>query len=102
MKCDETKPSCKRCLTTGRACVGISYGPSTSKSAPTTDPNPEQSPISRDLTAMRRKLSRIAAERAVYSVKSDLEPFGWDFVEACEYCKCTTFLINTLLSAHQK
>ncbi|KAG6012244.1 hypothetical protein E4U43_007880 [Claviceps pusilla] len=114
VKCDETHPVCKKCLTAGRVCSGINYGAGSGMPTRARHHGPALSILSGSETARERStdhdglggeaaaVNERAEERRWGSSNSmramalsgreremrltrDLVPQGWHFSEACQY-----------------
>lgn len=68
VKCDETKPHCKRCTAYGYVCDGY-VTPTTSV---------QENRLSRRAAAILDPLETVLERRVV--------PPEWDFMEACRFC----------------
>lgn len=93
MKCDETKPSCKRCILAGRKCVGVYY----SDQPVPIEPSRASTQTTMGDADKKRELQSGFNIRDVYNPTPDgialqlvtkrLLPPDWHFLEVLSFCK---------------
>lgn len=103
IKCDEAKPSCKKCVSTGRQCLGyedifvsLASKKRTAGQEAVILPRPDSAPSAAENRAWDDTSARLyTASREAVVPEFTLEPFEWDFMQCARYC----MLVHLLYSA---
>lgn len=102
MKCDEGKPSCKRCISTGRKCDG--YGALPSRTDPTSALVPAIVPGEHTTTALEKRTLAFFRAKTVPCLSGYFQDLVWNkFVLQLSYTEPTVrHAANALAALHEE
>lgn len=87
IKCDETKPYCKKCISTGRWCKGYDAPDSDQSDGAADLPQKDQN---KHIELMKQSANTVIQYHGPNNIPAEPMPPDWDFIEGFRYCLSTS------------